>query len=411
MNLRVRQAVGGSHKGQRSPVNEDALLRLSEVPVYAVADGMGGEGCGDVAANTALAMVKRRAPQLKQFNSSIFDDQSTKNRLSLMSFMDRVFNGASREIRQAATRLSRADMGTTLLVATVVDEFAYIAHVGNSRAYLFRDGELRRLTEDHTINELRQRRGKAVNSGPDGEVLYQCLGGSFEVEVDLAEVRVMGDDVLLLCTDGLVRALEEEVIQGLIDNSDLKESVRKLMQAAVQLGADDDVSLILLGLDDENKPANTLETVTQTLKEIFLFKKMTEQELLVIAPYLEEEVYDKGDVIVTEGEPGDSFYIIISGHVRVSRNKLHLVDIAGGGHFGEISLARPVKRSATVKALTPVRMFSFSREQFHRVICNKPDLGAKMALHLLDAVGDRVRDLTNRLDKVQKAMREASKGS
>ena len=161
---------------RKSLVNrEDALLRLSEVPVC-LADGMGGEGGGDVAANTALAMVKRRAPQLKQFNSSICADRSTKNRLSLMGFMDRVFNGASREIRQAATRLSRPDMGTTLLLATIVDEFAYIAHVGNSRAYLIRDGEFRRLTEDHTINELRQRRGKAVNSGPEGEVLYQCLG-------------------------------------------------------------------------------------------------------------------------------------------------------------------------------------------------------------------------------------------
>ena len=83
------------------------------------------------------------------------------------------------------------------------------------------------------------------------------------------------------------------------------------------------------------------------------------------------------------------------------------MDIANGGHFGEIALARPVKRSATVKALTPVRMFSFSREQFHRVIRNKPDLGAKMALHLLDSVGDRVRDLTDRLDKVQQLMNGA----
>jgi CRP-like cAMP-binding protein len=280
-----------------------------------------------------------------------------------------------------------------------------VAHVGNSRAYLLRDGELQRLTEDHTIAELRQRRGRSArDNASDGEVLYQCLGGSFEVEVDLAEVRVMGQDVLLLCTDGLIRVLEEKSILDMMDPNDLKESVRKLLRAAVQLGAIDDVSVVLVGLDDENQPSNTLETVTQTLKDIFLFKDMTEQELLVIAPYLEEEVFDKGDVIVTEGQPGDCFYIIISGHVRVSRNNLHLVDIAGGGHFGEISLARPVKRSATVKALTPVRMFSFSQEQFHRVIRNKPDLGAKMALHLLDAVGDRVRDLTNRLDTVQKLM-------
>ena len=192
--LQIKQAVGGSHKGSRNSVNEDAILRLSEVPVYAVADGMGGEGGGNVASATALAMVKRRAAQLKQFNASIHTDRSTKNRLDLMGFMDRLFNGASREIRHSATRASRPDVGTTLLVTTIVDEFAYVAHVGNSRAYLLRDGELQRLTEDHTIAELRQRRGrgKPHNEG-EGQVLYQCLGGSFEVEVDLAEVRLMGE--------------------------------------------------------------------------------------------------------------------------------------------------------------------------------------------------------------------------
>lgn len=405
--MQIKQAVGGSHKGSRNTVNEDAILRLSEVPVYAVADGMGGEGGGNVASATALAMVKRRAAQLKQFNSNIHNDRSTKNRLELMGFMDRLFNGASREIRHSATRASRPDVGTTLLVTTIVDEFAYVAHVGNSRAYLLRDGELQRLTEDHTIAELRQRRGRgrSIDEG-DGQVLYQCLGGSFEVDVDLAEVRLMGGDVLLLCTDGLVRALREEHILDLLDPQDLKESVKGLLRASVQLGAEDDVSVVLIDIEEGDEPANTMDAVTQTLKDIFLFEDMTEQELLVIAPYLEEEVFDKGDVIVTEGEPGDCFYIIISGHVRVSRQNLHLVDIAGGGHFGEIALARPVKRSATVKALTPVRVFSFSQEQFHRIIRNKPDLGAKIALHLLDAVGDRVRDLTNRLDKVQKLMNQ-----
>ena len=405
--MRVRQIVGGTHEGTTREINEDAILRLGDVPLVAVADGMGGEGAGDVAAKLVMEAVKRRSPQIKQFNNAILKDRSTKNRLALMNFMNRLFNGASKEIRQSAQKMTKHNMGSTLTIATMISEYFYIAHVGNSRAYLYREGELSRLTEDHTVGELRQRRGRV---GPDitdddAHVLYQCLGGSFEVEVDMAEVRVAGDDILLLCTDGLIRTLTESMIAACIQADDLRGSVQNLIRTAVENGAKDNLSIILMATETQVSDSSSMNGTAKTMRDVFLFRDMSECELHVIAPYLEEEVYDKGQVVVTEGQDGDCFYIVISGHLRVSRSGIRLVDLSAGGHFGELALARPVKRSATVKTLTPTRLFSFSRERFHKLILNKPELGARISLSLLDTVGDRVRDLTNRLDEVQRLTR------
>ena len=165
--------------------------------------------------------------------------------------------------------------------------------------------------------------------------------------------------------------------------------------------ATDNVSAILVGLEKHGMD-QPLHSMTDALKEVFLFDGMTQQELLVIAPYLEEAVIDRGEVIVSEGDPASTFYIVVSGRVRISRGAMRLVDLKAGQHFGELALTRPVKRSATVKTLTPTRLYSLTRARFHDIVRNKPELGARLALRLLDALGDRVRDLSDRLEEIQR---------
>lgn len=405
--MRIRQAVAGTHAGARD-VNEDAVLRLSNVPAYVIADGMGGAGVGDVAAAMALDVVKRHAPLLREQNLAIARKRSTENRLALGRLMDGLFNAANREIADKALHQSRPAMASTLLLASVVRNFAYIAHVGDSRAYLLRNGSMSRLTEDHSVAELRFRRGKMsqeeYDQSPERQVLYQVLGAGVDVDVDLAEVRLDGGDVLLLCSDGLVRALDEGKITGTVHPDDLTDSLRRLLSAAIEAGAPDNVSAVLLGMESEEGD-EPIEVVTDVLREVFLFRQMTTQELLVVAPYLEEVVLEKGVTVVSEGDPADSFYVVVSGRLRVTRGKTRLVDVRAGGHFGELALARPIARSATVRTLSQTRMFSLTRQRFHELLTAKPKLGAKLAVSLLDAVGERLRELTQRLEAVERAAR------
>lgn len=405
--MRIRESVAATHKGQRAH-NEDAVLRLPKVPVFAVADGMGGPGAGDLAAGLVLEMVKRQVEQLQQANERVENKRSTTARLALGRLFDDLFNLASREVQRESTRLQRPGMGSTLVVATLVRNYAYVAHIGDSRAYLWRDGRLTRLTEDHTIAELHLRRGKITQEeysrSPDRRVLYQVLGAGMEVDSDLAEVRLAGGDLLLLCSDGLSRAIPDETISECVQPEDLKGSIQAMFDAAINAGAPDNLSAVLLSLEAEvgDEP---IEAVLDVMREVFLFRDMTQPELLTIAPYLEEIVYDTGATIISEGEVAQGFYLVVSGAVRMTRGKTTLMDIKPGGHFGELALARQPAKLATVRAQSATRVFVLTRDRFQEMLRHKPELGARVALALLDAVGDRLRDMTDRMTAVERAFR------
>jgi serine/threonine protein phosphatase PrpC len=405
--VRIREAVAATHKGNRSH-NEDAVLRQPRVPLFGIADGMGGPGAGDLAAGLALDMLKRHADELTAANERVAESRSTDDRLALGRLVDQMLNLASREVQREAARLQRPGMGTTLVLAMVIRNYGYIAHVGDSRAYLYRDGSLSRLTEDHTIAELHFRRGRITreeyDKSPDRRVLYQCLGAGVEVDGDLAEVRLTGGDVLMLCSDGLPRALSDAAIAEIIAPADLATSCDRLVAAAVAHDAPDNLSVVMLGLEDEpgDEP---ITAVTDVMRDVFLFKGMSAPELLTIAPYLEEVVVDTGATVVSETEAAPGFYVVVSGAVRTMRGKTPILDVKAGGHFGELALARQGTRSATVRALAPTRLFLLTSDRFRELLRQKPELGARLALALVDAVGRRLEDLSERLAAVERAAR------
>jgi serine/threonine protein phosphatase PrpC len=410
VSVQIVQAIGASHPGSRA-VNEDAILRLNQLPmpIFAVADGMGGPGVGDVAAELALEVLKRNSAKLGELSEKILSARSTANRLALSNALDALFNEASRAIREKSNELQVAGMACTLLLVTVVDQFAYVAHVGDSRAYLFREGELMRLTEDHSVAEFRYRRGRMTleeyEQSPERQVLYQALGTGVEVDVDIGEVRLANNDVMLLCTDGLIRALGEDEIAANIDPANLSDSGRHLIHLANAKGAPDNLSVVLYGLRAQPNDEEPLQQLTEVMDRIFLFEVLTPQERLVIAPYLEEVVADAGEEVVTEGEEADYFYVIVEGQVRITRHGTHLTDFGPGQHFGELALTRPAVRSATVTALTRTLMLAFSRDRFNEIVRSKPGIGASLTLALLDTVGNRLRDVSDRLNSVERAVR------
>lgn len=406
--MRIRQAVAGSHAGGVREVNEDAVLRMSKVPLYAVADGTGGAGVGDLAAAMTLQHVRDAAADIRTALEAVAADRSTANRLALGRLMDRLFNDTSDAIRKQAEASGQARMGASLVLAMVVRTFAYIAHIGDTRAYLLRQGTLTRLTEDHSVAELRFRRGRITReeyeTSPDRRVLYQALGAGFEVEVDVSEVRLAGDDLLMICSDGVAKAIGEEAMLEHLDPTDLVGSLRELLSSCIRARSADNVSAVLIGFapDPGDEP---LTAVTTLLQNVFLFEGLSERELALVAPYLEEVVVEKGTTICSEGDPADAFHVLLDGRVRVSRGHTVIADVKPGAHFGELALTRSVPRETTVRALTTVRMFSLTRNRFDQLVQARPMLGARLAVRLVDVVGERLRDLSERLDAVQRAAR------
>ena len=402
----VRTAAFSAPAGRRK-ASEDAVLSDPHVPVYAVADGAGGPE----AAQHALDIVKREGPALRERLSKIAADPSSSNRVALTRTFEAIFTEASQRVAE----MGAGRLASTLVVATFSGRFCWVAHVGNSRAYLFRATELSGLTTDHTVAMVQLLQGEISRDDYETSVnrkrLTQALGTTSHPSVDIAELRLLPGDRILLCSDGLTTALTDLEIAGQLSEGDVGSLPRRLVKAASETGIPDDVSAVVVEVGGEEGDASAEEELTApsdsadvavAMRQVFLFRGLAEAERLLIAPFLEEIVVEAGRALCTEGEAGDDFYVIVSGKLRISRGSTHLVDIGPGGHLGELALVRSGPRTATARAVQRSRVFALSRERFLEIVRRKPLLAARLTLALLQTMGERLVDLTERLDRAQK---------
>ncbi|MEX2458794.1 MAG: Stp1/IreP family PP2C-type Ser/Thr phosphatase, partial [Actinomycetota bacterium] len=218
--------------GRTRETNEDGYL--AEDPLYAVADGMGGHRAGEVASRMALEALAEVEP----------DDGPH-------SLPERV-KAANRVVHQRASEDKDLEgMGTTLTALVMDGSEARIAHVGDSRAYLLRDGELKMLTEDHTLVRRMVTEGKLTTEEaerhPQRSILTRALGVDAEVDVDEMTVRLRGGDRLLLCTDGLTSMLGEDRIGEILrSDSDPQGAADALVEAANEAGGQDNITVVVL---------------------------------------------------------------------------------------------------------------------------------------------------------------------
>jgi protein phosphatase len=234
----MRISVGSaSDIGQVREGNEDSLLIVA--PLYAVADGMGGHRGGEVASHLALETVRRLfeqgdrrlAAQIAEANRAVFE----------RSLSDR----------------SVAGMGTTLTAALVNGDHVQLAHVGDSRAYLFRDGELALLTEDHTLVHRMVMEGEITReeaqTHPHRSILTRALGVDPHVQVDQGEIEVRDGDRLLLCTDGLTGMVPDgEIRKILSEATEPQDAVDRLIRSANRAGGIDNITAVILDFSAES---------------------------------------------------------------------------------------------------------------------------------------------------------------
>jgi serine/threonine protein phosphatase PrpC len=232
------RSAAGTHVGLIRPQNEDSLV--CSHPLYVVADGLGGHAAGEVAS----ALVVDRLRMI-----DVAEDASAEQ--ARQELADAV-RDANRQIHRSATEdPEHAGMGTTVTAAVAVGDQLCFAHVGDSRAYLFRDGTLEHITEDHTPVQRAVRAGvisaeEAVRH-PSRHVLAQAVGLDVDVDVDTPTVEMRSGDRILLCTDGLTDPVTDADLQRLLPGLDTPQAaVDGLIQAALNGGGPDNVTLIVV---------------------------------------------------------------------------------------------------------------------------------------------------------------------
>lgn len=240
--LRVAEAVHRTDTGRQREANEDRYF--ARAPVFAVADGMGGAQAGEIASRIAVDAFEPER------------DEGMPPEQYLSSTVQR----ANREIFEFAQRDSeRSGMGTTLTAALVRGDEVSFGHVGDSRAYRFRDGELTQLTADHSLVEELRRQGKLTQDQaadhPQRSVITRALGPEPDVNVDTMTVRARDGDVFVLCSDGLTTMLVDDEIAAVLAAADgLKDAARHLVRAANDRGGRDNITVVIFRVESLEHP-------------------------------------------------------------------------------------------------------------------------------------------------------------
>lgn len=233
------KAVWRTHIGKIRQSNQDSLLVTgSRYPLYAVADGMGGHRGGDVASlmatsglETCLAQQIPSIPLVEtcfeEINRDIYDRQLNETRLS--------------------------GMGTTLTMLWVADDYIYLGHVGDSRAYLLHEGQLIQKSEDHSLVGDMLRSGLInktdARSYPYRNIITRSMGTQDSIQCDISVFQKIPGDRWLLCSDGLSEHLDTEEILNYMILADMDEAADRMIVKALEEGGRDNITIILLEIE------------------------------------------------------------------------------------------------------------------------------------------------------------------
>ena len=238
--IRVAEHVARTDTGHQRATNEDS--HLERAPVFVVADGMGGAQAGEVASQLAVTQFADELPGT--------EGDLAEQRLALAV---RKANAEIHALSESDVR--RAGMGTTLTAAYVGRGGVSFAHVGDSRAYRLRHGDLERITEDHSLVEELLRQGRLTEEEaeehPQRSIITRALGPEPDVEVDTVTVAAEDGDVYLLCSDGLTSMVGEATIGEILRGApDITTAAEQLVAAALEAGGRDNVTVVLFRVEE-----------------------------------------------------------------------------------------------------------------------------------------------------------------
>ncbi len=246
-----------THVGMARKLNEDSLLTLEmsciqqsinhPLGVFVVADGMGGHSGGELASGTIVSEIAEKAIQ-ELFQTERLHNKNNNRDGWLLKVVETVHKDVY-ELRNSAG----TDMGSTLVAMVLENSKAYIAHVGDSRAYLINSQGIKQLTTDHSLVERliasQQITREEARTHPQRNVIYRTIGDKAKVEVDIQTFDLKVNEMVLLCSDGLCGMITDQVINTIVQEASCPQTAcEALVKAANAAGGDDNISVVLVRL-------------------------------------------------------------------------------------------------------------------------------------------------------------------
>jgi protein phosphatase len=238
-----------SDTGKMRDKNEDSALTDPALGLAIVADGMGGHSSGEVASSMAVKVTRDKFESMRRTGLKPGDyDPKYSLETNQLGFAVQLANSVIYEAGNSIPE--NKGMGTTLSAILLAGDKIVISHIGDSRVYLFRDGVLQQVTEDHSLVMEHVRKGlltqEQAEKSPLQNILTRALGAQKLPQIDLKEVPAMQNDRFLLCTDGLFKAVTAEKIAGILKSTPEAQKACELMvKTANENGGPDNVTVII----------------------------------------------------------------------------------------------------------------------------------------------------------------------
>jgi PPM family protein phosphatase len=263
--MRAIEFGARSDRGRARENNEDSFRLAPELGLFVLSDGMGGMASGEVASRLAVDTVIEHCFAAAENLALPLEGLHIPGASAAGDRLASAIRLANAQVRKgAAGNPSQQGMGATIVAVQLKDGHLIVAHVGDSRAYRLRQGELEQLTEDHSFVAEQVRRGMMTRHEAEQSklqnVLLRALGPEPEVLVEVNEELLQDDDALLLCSDGLTKELSTAQISGVLsDAEDAEETAGRLVDLANEAGGSDNITVIVIRTAP--KPAGALARI------------------------------------------------------------------------------------------------------------------------------------------------------
>lgn len=395
---------GATDVGQARELNEDYFLVDTELGLYLVCDGMGGHASGDVASRTAAETVRACLQQRREELLAVARGEVSPEIAAAL--LRHGIQSASAQLHALGEQdSSRRGMGTTCTALLILGGKGVMGHVGDSRLYLARSGQIYQLSEDHTFVQEAVRRGmltaeQAANS-PHQNLVTRAVGPNPSVLVDTLVFDVLPADTLLLCSDGLHGYVKESHELGSALASESLEAVTKhLVDAANERGGADNITAVVIRahvsgqqMAVQTERASRVTAELDAIGHIRLFSELDMKELVQVANAFVHKDYEADEVVLREGDIAETLFVIVSGTAKVDRSGTDVAILRAGDHFGEMALLSHRPRSATVRTLTPCSMLALERDRFYELMSGRSVIAAKFLWRLAQTLSLRLDDV------------------
>jgi serine/threonine protein phosphatase PrpC len=398
--------------GRKREANEDNFLVDKKLSLFIVADGMGGHASGEVASDIAVHEFRNTVEGHRELIEKYGKGEAGVRPQDILNLLESALQAAGHAINQRGKlEPDKRGMGTTTSALLIAGDRGFIVHVGDSRIYLLRGGQVIQLTEDHSlINEL-VRRGKIAKDGIESSpykayknAVTRAVGVYETVQADTIDFEILPGDQFLLCSDGLHTYLTDPKMIELMSPEDITLAPQRFVELANAAGGQDNITAVVLRIDQPAAVAGThddraeeLQRKIDVLKKMPLFRHLTYKEIIRVLNVTEVKEYAANQPLIKEGTPGEEMFILLKGKVRVHKNDAFITHLLPGSHIGEMALIDSTPRSASATAEERSRLLILRRTEFYEIVRKDPTLSVKLLWSFVQVLADRLRKTTAEL--------------